>query len=167
MSADPRQTAEFLLGTLEFEIPLTTGVLRAVPNDRLDYRPDPVSKTAIGLVRHITLEDEWLLDAVVDGEFKPVPDDSDACGIATPEEAAARYNERIPAAIARVRGLSADELTREVDLLGMIKMPALQFLSLMLRHSVHHRGQLSTYLRPMGGKVPAIYGQSADSAQSG
>jgi uncharacterized damage-inducible protein DinB len=27
---------------------------------------------------------------------------------------------------------------------------------------VHHRGQLSTYLRPMGGKVPAIYGPSAD-----
>jgi uncharacterized damage-inducible protein DinB len=31
-----------------------------------------------------------------------------------------------------------------------------------LKHSVHHRGQLSTYLRPMGGTVPGIYGPSAD-----
>jgi len=35
-----------------------------------------------------------------------------------------------------------------------------------LLHAVHHRGQLSTYLRPMGGKVPAIYGESYDSAEA-
>jgi uncharacterized damage-inducible protein DinB len=33
----------------------------------------------------------------------------------------------------------------------------------MLKHSIHHRGQLSAYLRPMGGKVPSIYGPSGDS----
>jgi uncharacterized damage-inducible protein DinB len=33
---------------------------------------------------------------------------------------------------------------------------------MMLRHSAHHRGQLSAYLRAMGGKVPSIYGPSAD-----
>jgi uncharacterized damage-inducible protein DinB len=32
----------------------------------------------------------------------------------------------------------------------------------MMKHSVHHRGQLSSYLRPMGAKVPAIYGGSGD-----
>jgi hypothetical protein len=32
----------------------------------------------------------------------------------------------------------------------------------MIRHSVHHRGQLSAYLRPMGAKVPAIYVESGD-----
>ena len=47
-------------------------------------------------------------------------------------------------------------------MLGMIKAPGLNFLALALKHSIHHRGQLSTYLRPMGGKVPGIYGPSAD-----
>ena len=44
-----------------------------------------------------------------------------------------------------------------------MKMPAVTFLSLNVRHSVHHRGQLSSYLRPMGAKVPGIYGPSGDS----
>ena len=44
----------------------------------------------------------------------------------------------------------------------MITAPRVTFLSLNLRHLVHHRGQLSAYLRPMGGKVPSIYGGSAD-----
>jgi uncharacterized damage-inducible protein DinB len=53
---------------------------------------------------------------------------------------------------------------REVDLFGMIQLPAIQFLSLVLRHSGRHRGQLSAYLRAMGGQVPAIHGPSADTA---
>ena len=157
-----RDIAEFLLTDLESEIPITTAVFAAVPEDRLDYRPDSLSKTALGLVRHITLEDEWLLNSVADGQFSPVPDDSDACGLMTPQDAIRRYRERIPAAAARVRALSAEELLRVVDLFGMIRMPAVNFLSMMLRHSVHHRGQLSGYLRAMGGKVPSIYGPSAD-----
>jgi uncharacterized damage-inducible protein DinB len=36
------------------------------------------------------------------------------------------------------------------------------YVAFMSNHSIHHRGQLSTYLRPMGSKVPSIYGGSAD-----
>jgi uncharacterized damage-inducible protein DinB len=43
-----------------------------------------------------------------------------------------------------------------------MKMPAVNYLLFTLTHMVHHRGQLSTYLRPMGGKVPSIYGGSFD-----
>ena len=48
-------------------------------------------------------------------------------------------------------------------LLGAL-LCAVAFLDFSLRHSIHHRGQLSTYLRAMGGKVPPIYGESHDSA---
>lgn len=161
-SQDAKVVAGFLLSNLEGEIGITTSVFNAAPADRLDYRPDPRSKTALGLIRHITLEDEWMLSAVVDGQFGPLPDDSDACGVMTPADAAARYKERIPHLIERIRQLSGEALTREVDLFGAIKMPAIGFLSLALRHSAHHRGQLSAYLRAMGGKVPPIYGPSAD-----
>ena len=153
--------AEFLLSNLEHEIKTTAGVFASVPAGNLGYQPESKSKTALGLLRHVTLEDEWILNAVADGKFGPMPDDSDACGILTPERAVACYNERIPAALARVRALSGEALLQPVDFFGTI-LPAVVVLSIMLRHSIHHRGQLSTYIRPMGGKVPGIYGPSAD-----
>lgn len=159
---EAKSIAEFLMSDLEGEIPQTTGVFAAVPDNRLDYTPDARSKTALGLLRHITLEDEWLLNSVCNGKFEPPPDDSDSCGIMTPADAVERYKTRIPRAIERVRGLSGEDLTRTVDLLGMMQAPAVTFLSMALRHSAHHRGQLSAYLRPMGGKVPPIYGPTAD-----
>ena len=127
----------------------------------LTYTPHPSSKTAIGLLRHITLEDEWLLKGVADGVLGPMPEDSDACGIMTPQDAVARYKERIPKVIAQLKALPGDAFTRQVDCFGN-QMPAVAILSVVVRHSTHHRGQLSTYLRPMGGKVPSIYGPSAD-----
>jgi uncharacterized damage-inducible protein DinB len=160
---EPQALAGYLMSTLEYEMGLTTNVFDAVPAARHDYKPDGVSKNALELVRHITIEDEWFLNAIADGKFADFADQSDACGIMSGADASARYKERMPAAIARVRALSADELTRELDFFGKMKMPAVEFLSLMLRHTVHHRGQLSTYLRPMGSKVPPIYGPSGDS----
>jgi uncharacterized damage-inducible protein DinB len=48
----------------------------------------------------------------------------------------------------------------------MFQMPAVAFLQLGLNHTIHHRGQLCSYLRCMGAKVPAIYGESYDTAQA-
>ena len=93
----------FPLGNLEMEAPVTLGVFGAVLAGGLDCRPDPVSKTALGLLRHITLEDEWFLEAIVEGRFGAPRDESDACGIRGPVDAVARYRERVPALIARVR----------------------------------------------------------------
>ena len=161
-SNETKTVAEFLVADFENEMQTTLRIIGAVPNGRLDYRPDSKSKTALGLVRHITLEDEWLLNCIADGEFTPPPDDSDACGIMNPADAVARYKERVPAALNRVRALPGDKLTKVIDLLGMIQAPGINFVAMAAKHSVHHRGQLSTYLRPMGGKVPGIYGPSAD-----
>ena len=64
--------------------------------------------------------------------------------------------------IARAKGLSGEQLTKIIDFRGIFKLPAVMFLNIGLNHSIHHRGQLSTYLRPMGSKVPSIYGESYD-----
>src|SRR5690242_2718959 len=55
---------------------------------------------------------------------------------------------------------------RVLDFRGTFQLPAVAYLDFCIKHSVHHRGQLSTYLRAMGGKVPAIYGESYDSAEA-
>ena len=161
-SQQAKTVADFLIVEFENELPATLRVISAVPGDRLDYRPDEKSKTGLGLVRHITLEDEWLLNSIAKGEFTAPPDDSDACGILSPADAAARYKETMPAALDRVRAMSGAQLSNVLDLFGIMQMPAVNFLALTVKHSVHHRGQLSAYLRAMGGNVPGIYGPSAD-----
>ncbi len=162
---DPKEAktvADFLISDFESEMQTTLGVFQAVPGNHLDYRPDSKSRSGLGLVRHIALEDDWLVNCIVDGVFTTPPDDSDACGIMTPADAIAQYKEKLPAALARVRGLSGEELVSVIDLLGMIQAPRVNFLAMAVKHSVHHRGQLSSYLRAMGGKVPGIYGPTAD-----
>ena len=161
-SNETKTVADFLIADLESEMQTTLRVLAAVPDSDLGYRPDDKSKTALGLLRHLAIEDEWLLNSIADGAFAPPPDDSDVCGIMNAADAVARYKERVPAALDRVRSMSGDQLAGVIDLFGMIQMPGVNFLALTTKHAVHHRGQLSTYLRPMGGKVPGIYGPSAD-----
>jgi uncharacterized damage-inducible protein DinB len=77
-------------------------------------------------------------------------------------DAVSRYKEKVPAALDRVRAMSGEKLSNIIDLFGMVKASGVNFLAMTIKHSVHHRGQLSTYLRPMGGKVPGIYGPTAD-----
>ena len=162
---EAKTIADFLITDFEREMQTTRTVLGAVPADRLDYQPDAKAKTGLGLVRHITLEDEWLLNCIANGEFVPPPDDSDACGIMNPGDAVTRYAETVPVALGRVRNMSGEQLANVLDLFGMIQAPAVNFLAMAVKHSVHHRGQLSTYLRPMGGAVPGIYGPSADTPE--
>jgi uncharacterized damage-inducible protein DinB len=161
-TTDTKTVADFLIADFEHETQTTLRVLEAVPDGRLDYRPDSKGKTGLGLVRHIALEDEWMLNCIANGVFTPPPDDSDACGIMNPADAVARYRHTVPAALDRVRAMSGEQLAATMNLFDMMTAPAVNFLVMALKHSVHHRGQLSAYLRAMGGKVPGIYGPTAD-----
>jgi uncharacterized damage-inducible protein DinB len=155
--------ADFLVAEYQNEMQTTLRVIAAVPTDRLDYRPDARSKCGLELVRHLTVEDEWFLNSIADGAFGGPPDDGDGSGLANAAEAAARYKERMPPALDRVYAMSGEQLTTVIDFFGKFQLSGLSLLSLAMKHSVHHRGQLSAYLRAMGGKVPGIYGPSADS----
>ena len=62
----------------------------------------------------------------------------------------------------RLEKTTGDELLRSVDFYGIRQFPAIALIQIILNHTIHHRGQLSTYLRPMGAKVPSIYGPSHD-----
>ena len=85
---DARTVADFLVADFEQEMQTTLRVFEAVPNQRLDYRPDSKGKTGLELLRHIGLEDAWMLNCIANGTFTPPPDDSDACGIMSPADAA-------------------------------------------------------------------------------
>jgi uncharacterized damage-inducible protein DinB len=67
---------------------------------------------------------------------------------------------------AKVAQLSSEELAKVIDFRGLFQMPAISFLQFAISHTIHHRGQLSMYLRPMGARVASIYGESYDTAQA-
>jgi uncharacterized damage-inducible protein DinB len=159
-----RTITDFLCANFENEIGTTARVIEAVPADKLSYSPDAKSKNGLALIRHITVIDAWFLNSIADGKFEGgTSDESDACGITNGADGGAKYKKTVAAALARVRALPDEKLAAELDFFGMMKMPAAGMLALAEKHSVHHRGQLSAYLRAMGGKVPGIYGPSGDS----
>jgi len=115
--------------------------------------------SAQDLTAHIATVDQWFLESVVEGSFTR-PDNSGG-EMPKPSQAAAAYKQNIPGLIDKVAGLSGEHLAKDVQFFTF-NMPAVFYLDFCIRHGIHHRGQLSAYLRPMGAKVPAIYGGSAD-----
>jgi uncharacterized damage-inducible protein DinB len=72
------------------------------------------------------------------------------------------YDENMARGSERVQKLSGEQLVAPIDFLGAFHLPGAFYLAFLNNHSIHHRGQLATYLRPMGAKCPAIYGGSYD-----
>ncbi|HEV3374894.1 MAG TPA: DinB family protein [Candidatus Acidoferrum sp.] len=153
------------LGTLKNESKITKKIIAAVPADRCEHRPDPVSKSAIELARHIAAADNRFLETVINGVFDTttaaIPEN-----VKTPAEIAAWYEERFAKNFEALAKLNGEQLVKIVDFRGMFQRPAVTFLMMGLHHTIHHRGQLSAYLRSMGAKVPSIYGESYDDAQA-
>jgi uncharacterized damage-inducible protein DinB len=153
----------FFLATMKNESRTTKTIMEAVPADKSAYQPDPCAKSAIELVRHIAVADNFFIESVVNGVFNPgsvtIPD-----SVKTPAEVASWYEETYAKNFDALTKLSGDQLIKILDFRGLFQQPAVLFLQFGLVHGIHHRGQLSTYLRPMGSRVPAIYGESYDSA---
>jgi uncharacterized damage-inducible protein DinB len=84
----------------------------------------------------------------------------------TSAEIARWYADTTRQDLERLAAVPAEGLLKVLDFRGLFQLPAVAYLDFSIRHIVHHRGQLSTYLRPMGAKVPAIYGESYDSAKA-
>lgn len=167
------EQAKFLADQLtrmwEGEFPVTCKVLAAVPDEKRDYRPDPKSRTAWELATHLATADIWFLDCVLNGSFVY---DAEAAQQAesqftTVADVVAFYEKTFPAKVAAVRAMPAGKLAEVVDFFGMMQQPNASFIGFGNNHSVHHRGQLASYLRAMGSKVPAIYGGSADEPMHG
>jgi uncharacterized damage-inducible protein DinB len=153
---------EFLRSRLEAEKPTFLRVLRALPADRMDYRPHERSPSAAEIVRTMVAELQGCTHLIDRGRIDwspPAPRDRDAM-IGDWERAYADLTSRVAAIDEAGWGkpgkFVAGKITGE--------QPVGVFLWGLFFDAIHHRGQLSTYIRPMGGKVPSIYGPSADAA---
>jgi uncharacterized damage-inducible protein DinB len=148
-----------MLDGIQREAETTKRVIGAVPDAKADYRPDPNARSGKELMWHLANTDIQFLDGIADLNFS----------MATPEqkpgtaaEIVAWYDENMKRGVKRVAAMTADQLLTPVNFFGVFNFPAVLYLGFMNNHCVHHRGALVTYLRPMGSKVPSIYGGSYD-----
>ena len=134
----------------------TAKVLSRIP-DGSDYKPDPKSRTAKEIAWQIVFEEKMIIDALENGtaEWAPPPMP------ASMKDVLATYEAQSADIIARWEKLPAERWNGTLNFFGTDR-PASPMAWGFLFDIVHHRGQITTYLRPMGAKVPQIYGPSAD-----
>jgi uncharacterized damage-inducible protein DinB len=154
----------FLPG-LKNEHRITKSTIEAIPLDKGDYRPDGISKSALDLAWHIVATEMLFMEAVPAGGFDFSPRPRPA-SIKNSEDLTRWYTDNFELRFQELTKLSPEQLLKIVDFRGLFELPAVMYLNFVMLHSTHHRGQLSMYLRPIGAKVPAIYGESFDSAQA-
>jgi uncharacterized damage-inducible protein DinB len=159
-------TPEFVLGFrtvmldgFKREAETTKKVIAAIPDAKSDYRPDPNARTAKELAWHLANTDVQFLDGIAALQFKM---ESPEHKPQTTAEVVAWYDENVKRGVALVEAMSAEQLLTPVNFYGVFNMPSVFYLTFVNNHSIHHRGELATYLRPMGSKVPSIYGGSYD-----
>jgi uncharacterized damage-inducible protein DinB len=155
-----RLLLDFTLPTLKQETATTAKVIAATPNTHLDYRPSERCMAASELMWHIAASDVMFLEGILSGTFGKGPEKPES--VSSPEEIAAWYTARMSPAIEKLSAYTPEQAGVTIDFAGFLQAPPAGIITFALGHSVHHRGQLSSYIRPMGGKVPSIYGPSAD-----
>jgi uncharacterized damage-inducible protein DinB len=153
---------EFFAQCFSNEIPAFVRVLKALPSDRLDYRPHEKNTPAGALAWQVAIEAanlcELLDTGAINFELTPHPKSAD--------EIAAQFEKSANGAKERLARVDDAKWASQGDFrMGGKSMWQTTVQDLCwgyLFDMIHHRGQLSAYIRPMGGKVPSIYGPSAD-----
>jgi uncharacterized damage-inducible protein DinB len=134
----------------------TRNVLSRIP-EASDYRPDPKSRTAQEIAWQVVCEEKMIIDALESGkaEWAPPPPP------ATMKEVLHAYEQQSADIVRRWNSLPAASWNGTLEFFGS-QRPASPMAWSFLFDIVHHRGQITTYLRPMGSTVPQIYGPSGD-----
>jgi uncharacterized damage-inducible protein DinB len=138
------------------EAKTTATVLSRIPEGS-QYRPDPKSRTAQEIAWQIFGEERLLMDALESGKgvWAPAPVPS------TMKEIVDAYTAQSASIAERLAALPDARWEGTLDCFGKQRSCAPMAWSFLF-DIVHHRGQITTYLRPMGSTVPQVYGPSAD-----
>ena len=153
---------EFFLKHWEKEAPATRKVISRIPEGRSDYKPEPKSRNAREIAWLIVREEASLVDGLEKGAFDwvEVP-----CPV-TVSQVMAEYEKHHDALTKRLKAIPCSQWEAKLPFMmdgqEVMRESGYDMAWGFLLDQIHHRGQLSTYLRPMGAKVPAIYGPSAD-----
>lgn len=151
-----RTEKDLFIGFWTHESKTMQKVLSRIP-EASEYKPDPASRTAQEIAWQIVCEEKMIIDAVESGraEWAPPEMPKSMKAILKAYEDQAAQMER------RWKAVSAERWAGTLEFFGG-QRPAAPMAWSFLFDLVHHRGQITTYLRPMGSEVPQIYGPSHD-----
>ncbi|CAN5815584.1 DinB family protein [soil metagenome] len=134
----------------------TRNVLARIPEGS-DYRPDPKSRSAKEIAWQIVCEEKMIIEALETGKAEWAPPPMPG----TMKDVLGEYEKQSAAMVKRWEQLPAAKWDGPLEFFGS-QCPASPMAWSFLFDIVHHRGQITTYLRPMGSTVPQIYGPSGD-----
>jgi len=154
---------EMLLQSWNREYLTTLKVLKAYPQDRQDYKPHEKARSAKELAWVFHGEEATFVPGVITGkiDFTKYPKTP-----ATFKETISEYEKTHKNFMEQIRDTSDEELNKKMKFMAgpktFIELRKIDILWMSIQDLIHHRGQFSVYLRIVGGKVPSIYGPSAD-----
>jgi uncharacterized damage-inducible protein DinB len=162
--------SESLLPEFDYEMTTTRKVLERVPDEKFDWKPHPRSWAMGGLSTHVANIPTWAMNAINQDSLDLAPG-----GVPVPpmeptksrEQLLQTFDENVKRAREAIKGASDQSLFAPWSLLHggktLMTLPRIAVLrSFVMNHLIHHRGQLSVYLRLNDIPVPSIYGPSAD-----
>jgi uncharacterized damage-inducible protein DinB len=154
-------TPAFFAERLAAELPAFEKVCRALPSDKLDYKPHEKNTAAGDLAWQIAVEMASLTELFETGDIN-----WNAGATPPHDEICAALRRNAEAAIERAKSVSEERWSGKSRMLWNGNVVSESTVSQLgwsfLFDMIHHRGQLTAYIRPMGGKVPAVYGPSGD-----
>ena len=166
--------SETLLPEFDHEMANTRKALERVPFDKLSWKPHPKSMTLETLAVHIATMPEWAGVTLKEDAFDYAPPGGQpykAPTFGSQKELLDAFDKGVAETRSALAAADDSQMmapwTLKAGGQALFTMPRVAVIrSFVMNHTIHHRGQLSAYIRAMGGKVPAIYGESYDSAEA-
>lgn len=161
--------SQALLPEFDHEINTTRRVLERVPEDRLDWQPHPKSMSLGRLASHLGNLLHWGQVIVEQDSFDVAPEGKPLRmePLKTRQEILDLFDQNAALARQAIAGAADEQWHQPWSLLqqgsNIFTQPKIGVLrGMVLNHLIHHRGQLTVYLRLNDVPVPAVYGPSAD-----
>jgi len=152
--------SNYLIKNNEQELPVTRKILAAVPEQQLGLKLGDKGRTAAELMWHIVLAELAFAKGILKQNFDTFQDEGKPP--ATAAEIVAMYDREMPALVEKLKAMTGEQLATPINFMDIANVPAVIYIGWLSHHTIHHRGQLSTYVRSMNAHVPSIYGGSAD-----
>src|SRR5437588_742421 len=118
---------QFFLGMMDSEFNTTRKVIAAVPQAKCEWRPDPKARNGLDLAWHIPTAEIFFMDGIIKGSFdmsgeEPPPPK-------TISEVVSFYDKNYNDRLAKLKGLSGEQLAKSLPFFGAIELPAVMFLN--------------------------------------
>jgi len=165
--------AEMLLPEFDHEMASTRKMLERVPDDKLTWKPHAKSMDLCALASHVATNTHWLAGMLASESFDFAPVGKPAYSVpraGSSAELLAMFDKSTAEARAALAGATDQQLMQPWSLLAgghtIFTMPRVAcYRGMVMNHLIHHRGQLSVYLRLLDVPIPGMYGPSADDPQ--